>query len=448
MSSTTDFLAAINQIAAERNIDPNEVLEAIKSAVKTGFRRDYPEEEGVSLDVDIDAVVGSIRVYANKKVVDHVTNKATQISLADAKKLEPKLKIEDHVQVDITPSGDFGRVAAQAAKQVILQKIRESEKESIMHEFKDKIGEIDYGIVQRLDGENVIFEIRRAIAIMPKEDRIPIEFYKPGSRLKILIKAIAETPRGKQLIVSRADPEFLKGLFKLEVPEILSGSVEIKAIAREAGSRTKVAVSSNAEGVDPIGSCVGQKGVRINAIMNELRFGNFEEKIDIILWDDDTSTFISNALSPAQVISVTITKAEDKQAKVIVPDDQLSLAIGREGQNVRLAAKLTGWYIDIEGETIKMNDKGGKKGEKADEAATEEKPAKKSSKKPAKKSAAKKTTKKSAKKADGLPFSAKINKALADGGIKTMAEVKKMIADGTKVKGVGPKAIEEIKAGL
>jgi N utilization substance protein A len=253
---------------------------------------------------------------------------------------------------------------------------------------------------------------------MPKEDRIPIEFYKPGSRLKILLKTIGETPRGKQLLVSRADPEFLKGLFKLEVPEILSGSVEIKAIAREAGSRTKVAVSSNAEGVDPIGSCVGQKGVRINAIMNELRFGAYEEKIDIILWDDDPASFIANALSPAQVTSVTITDAGEKSAKVVVPDDQLSLAIGREGQNVRLAAKLTGWSIDIQGETVKIENKG-----EAKEAKT-------------------------GKPESALPFSTKVNSALEKAGISTIDQVKQMLDDGTKVKGVGPKALEEIKAKL
>lgn len=268
MGLQTDFMVAVNQIAAERNIDPDDVLEAIKLAIQTGFRRDYPEEEVESVIVDIDKSNGMISVFADKKVVDMVTNTDSQISLEDAVKIEPKLKVGDHIQVDITPSGDFGRVAAQAAKQVILQKIRESEKNAVMAEFTGHIGEIEYAVVQRMDGDNVIFEIRRATAIMPQEDRIPSEFYKSGSRLKVLLKDIRETSRGKQLIVSRADPMFLEALFKLEVPEIVSGSVEIKSIAREAGSRSKVAVSSNVEGVDPIGSCVGQKGVRINAIMN------------------------------------------------------------------------------------------------------------------------------------------------------------------------------------
>lgn len=356
MGLQTDFMVAVNQIAAERNIDPDDVLEAIKLAIQTGFRRDYPEEEVESVIVDIDKSNGMISVFADKKVVDMVTNTDSQISLEDAVKIEPKLKVGDHIQVDITPSGDFGRVAAQAAKQVILQKIRESEKNAVMAEFTGHIGEIEYAVVQRMDGDNVIFEIRRATAIMPQEDRIPSEFYKSGSRLKVLLKDIRETSRGKQLIVSRADPMFLKALFKLEVPEIVSGSVEIKSIAREAGSRSKVAVSSNVEGVDPIGSCVGQKGVRINAIMNELKFGNHEEKIDIIAHAEDTSEFIANSLSPAQVIRVTIKDDKKKDALVIVPDEQLSLAIGRDGQNVRLAAKLTAWNIDIQGETVKVKD--------------------------------------------------------------------------------------------
>lgn len=352
MALQTDFMVAVNQIAAERNIDPMEVLEAIKLAIKTGFKRDYEDEEGINIEVEIDEDTGAISVIADKKVVEKVTNDLAQISLADAKKIEPKIKVGDHIEIDITPSGDFGRVAAQAAKQVILQKIRESEKNAVMEEFKDKMGDIEYAVVQRMDGDNVIFEIRRAIAVMPKEDRIPNEFYKSGTRLKVLIKEIRDSVRGKQLIVSRGAPEFLYALFALEVPEVVSGSVEIKSIAREAGTRSKVAVASSVEGVDPIGSCVGQKGVRINAIMNELKFGAQEEKIDIIAFDEDLATFIGNALSPARVVSVDIVDKTKKLAKVVVPDDQLSLAIGREGQNARLAVKLTGWHIDVTGETI------------------------------------------------------------------------------------------------
>jgi N utilization substance protein A len=430
MAAQSDLIIAINQIAAERNIDPREVLEAIKQAIKTGFRRDYPEEEGSLLEVEISPEMGAITVYANKKVVDEVSSPATQIGLKAAKNIEPKLKAGDHVLVDITPSGDFGRVAAQAAKQVILQKIRESEKESVMKEFTDKIGEIDYGVVQRMDGDNVIFEIRRALAVMPLKDRIPAEFYKSGNRMKVLLKEIKMTPKGKQLTVSRADNDFLVGLFKLEIPEIVSGTVKIMAIAREPGSRSKVAVISTTDGVDPIGACVGQRGVRISAIMNELRFGSFEEKIDIILYDEDPATFIANALSPAQVNKVDILDAEARESKVTVPDEQFSLAIGREGQNVRLAAKLTGYSIDIQGETMRLEMK----------ALNEEK-------EKAEKKAAKKVKKSDAKNdLETAGLSKKIANALSKAGINTTDELKKVLETGEKIKGIGPKAMEEIKS--
>lgn len=422
----SDFMLAVNQIAAERNIDANEVIEAIKMAIRAGFKRDYPEEEGSILNVEIDPVAGSISVYADKKVVEEVTNPATQISLKEAKKLESKLRIGDHVEVDITPDGDFGRIAAQAAKQVILQKIRESEKESVLKEFTDKVGQIETGVIQRLDGDAVLWEVRKAIAVMPKEDRVMSEFYKSGTRHKLLIKEIAITPRGKQLIVSRSAPEFLKALFELEVPELVSGSIEIKKIAREEGSRSKVAVASNTDGIDPIGSCVGQKGVRINAIMNELKVGNSEEKIDIILWDANPEQFISNALSPAEVVKVEVVDAKEKVARVIVPDEQLSLAIGREGQNVRLAAKLTEWKIDIQGETVKVETEFSKKEEKSSDS--EEKA--------------------EAGVFDSLDLSKKVVTALEKAGVSSVEDLKSKIEAGEKIKGVGPKAVEEIKSKL
>lgn len=374
MAVQSDLMVAINQIAAERNINPDEVVEAIKYAIKTGFRTDYPEEQESLLEVEIKPEeMQPIRVYVDKKVVAEVDTPATQIALDAARRIEKKLNVGDHLLVDITPSGDFGRVAAQVAKQVILQKIRESEKEAVMKEFVDKMGDIEYGIVQRLDGDDVIFEIRRAIAIMPKLDRIPGEYYRSGARMKVLLKEIRMTPRGKQLIVSRSDNEFLTGLFMLEVPEIASGSVEIKSIAREAGSRSKMAVFSKTEGIDPIGACVGQKGVRIGAVLNDLKFGNFEEKIDIILWNESNSAFIANALSPASVLDIVITNADEKRATAFVPDDQLSLAIGKEGQNVRLAAKLTGWNIDIMGESQKAEfDKTQKEAKKATKETAKE----------------------------------------------------------------------------
>lgn len=407
MATHSDLFVAINQIAAERNIEAEDVIEAIKYAIKTGFRKDYPEEQESLLEVEIQpGEAQPIRVFVNKKVVNKVETEATQIDLASAQKIEKKLQVGDHVLIDITPSGDFGRVAAQVAKQVILQKIRESEKETIMKEFVDRIGEIEYAVVQRLDMEDVIFEIRRAIAIMPKEDRIPYEFYKSGTRMKVLLKEIKLTPRGKQLIVSRSDPNFLIGLFKLEVPEIESGTVEIKSIAREAGSRSKIAVYSTTDGIDPIGACVGQKGVRIGAILNDLKFGNFEEKIDIILWNEDIVSFIANSLSPAVPNEIIVTNEEAKEVVAFINDEQLSLAIGKDGQNVRLAAKLTGWNIDILGESEKeafkkelnkAKEKAEKKETKKEEKKEEKKEAKKESKKETKKTA-KKTVKKEEKK--------------------------------------------------
>jgi len=424
MAVQTDLMIAVNQIAAERNIDPNEVIEAIKEAIKTGFRRDYPEETETLLEVEIKPEeIQSIRVYANKKVVKEVTNKTAQIELNAAKKIEPKLKEGDHIMVDVTPTGDFGRVAAQVAKQVILQKIRESEKEAVMKEFDGKIGEIEYAVVQRLDGDDVIFEIRRALAVMPLEDRIPNEFYRSGSRMKVLIKEIRMTPRGKQLIVSRADNNFLVGLFKLEVPEISSQTVEIKAMAREAGSRSKVAVFSTTDGIDPIGACVGQKGVRINAILNDLKFGNFEEKIDIILWNEDISTFIANSLSPATISEVGIIDADSKRARVFIEDEQLSLAIGREGQNVRLAAKLTGWNIDIHGLSekaeIEKSTKEEKKATVKEEVQAEkvEKPAERTVKK-----AVKKAVKKETKPKEEKPAKKTVKKAVKKVEKKTTAK--------------------------
>lgn len=429
MAIQTDFMLAVNQIAAERNIDADDVLEAIKHAIKTGFKKYYTEEQGSLLNIDISAETGGIEVYADKKVVKEVTNDATQISLKDAHKIESKLKIGDHVEVDVTPEGDFGRVAAQAAKQVILQKIRESEKESILKEFTDRIGEIETGVVQRVEGDTVVWEVRKATAYMPQEDRVGSEFYRSGTKHKVLIKGITEGYKGKQLIVSRADAHFLRGIFELEVPELVSESIEIKSIAREAGSRSKVAVVSNTEGIDPIGSCVGQKGVRINAIMNELRVGNSEEKIDIILWDEEIDEFISNALSPAEVIKVEILGKEDKVARVIVPDEQLSLAIGKEGQNVRLAAKLTGWKIDIQGETIRIDSEftGSKEGkkEKKEEKAV-------------------KVNKGGANKFEALGLSGRVIASLEKAGVKTVESLRKKMEAGEKIAGVGPKAVEEI----
>lgn len=356
MASITEFSAAVNQICAERGINPEDVYEALEAAILAAYKREHEGEE--SLKVEIDRESGEIQLIAEKVVVSEVTDTATQISLADAQKMEPNLRIDDHIEIEI-PIEEFGRIATQAAKQVILQKMRESEKDAVLAEFKDKLGTVATGLVQRMIGPTAEVEIGKAVAHMPPEEQIPNEFYKIGERYKFLIKEIRDE---QDLIVSRSSPEFLIELFRLEVPELESGIIEVKAVAREAGSRSKVAVISHQEGVDPIGSCVGQKGMRIANVMSELG----DEKIDIIEWSPDQLTFIANALGPARVEKVEV--PEEGVALVHVVDDQLSLAIGRDGQNVRLAAKLTEMKVDITAPGLDESRRhGGKKAEPAPE---------------------------------------------------------------------------------
>jgi N utilization substance protein A len=345
MAMTTDFLSAVTQIAAERGFDKEKVFEALEEAILTAYRKEKfgttRDEEGNrvgdNLSAEVDRENGEFKLFANKTVVEKVKDDELEIALSEAEYISPNVEIGDTVQIEI-PSEDLGRIAAQAAKQVVLQKMSEFEKDAVLEEYSDKVGEVFTALMQRMQRGEVIFEIGKATAIMPQEEQIGNEFYRIGERYKVLLKNIEEG----QIIVSRSDPEFLIELFKLEVPEIESGVVEIKAIAREAGMRSKIAVVSNQDGVDPIGSCVGQRGIRIANIMNELG----EEKIDIIEWAEDEEDFVANALSPAKVNEVDI---EDETATVKVDADQLSLAIGKEGQNVRLAWKLTGMKIDIEG---------------------------------------------------------------------------------------------------
>ncbi len=443
----TDFLAAVKQIAAEKGLDYEEVLDAIKQAIRVGFKKDYPEEVGNALEIEIDPEGGSIAVYADKKVVTEVTNPPTQIDVADAKKIESKLKVGDHVLVEITHTGDFGRVAAQAARQVITQKLRESEKEAIMKQFTDKIGTVESAIVQRRDMEgNVFCEIYRAIAKMPVSEQISTERYKSGDRIKVYLKKIQVDARGKILIISRSDPQFLKALFEMEVPEIASGTVEIMAIAREAGSRSKVAVRSNAEGVDPIGACVGQRGARINAITNELRVGIIEEKIDIIPWSDDLAQFIGNSIRPAEAIQVKIINEDDKQALIIVDDEYLSLAIGRDGQNVRLAAKLTGWKLDIQGTAMNKENEGRSKFEQDALGIVVDR--KKKVTKEDKKEVGSEKAEKSNEENDLAGLSTRIIATLAKAGITNKEELKAKVEAGEKIAGIGEKALTEIKAVL
>lgn len=446
MAAQSEFITAINQLAAERGLDVNEILDAIKQAIRTGYKKDYPDDEGFNLKVEIDPDAGNISVLADKKVVAEVTDSTTQISLADAKKIESKLREGDHVEIDITPQGDFGRVAAQTARQVIMQTLRETEKEAVLRQFKDKLGQVESAVVQRVDHEgSVIVEINRATAIMPSDQRITGEFYRSGSRIKVLLQKFRVDPKGKTLLVSRAAPEFLSALFALEVPEITSGTVEVMGIAREPGSRSKMAVKSNSAGVDAIGSCVGQRGVRINAVTNELRFNDHEEKIDIINYSDDVEEYISNAIKPANAIEVRITDALAKKALILVDDEALSLAIGKEGQNVRLAAKLTGWNLAVQG--IADYEKNGmaagpeaKTETPAEEAVTEDKPK-------AKKAKAEKKTE-SENEIAALGFDAKTVKLIDAAGITTKDALIAALNSDEGIKGVGPKTKEKILAAL
>lgn len=310
MALRTEFAAALNQAAAERGVEPEEVINIIKEAIKAAYRKDYGGELE-ELEIELDTELGGIKVFQDGK--------------------------------DVTPEG-FGRIAAQTAKQVLLQRIREAEKGAILSEYEKKVGTVVNGMVQRLEGPNSVVDLGKTEAIMPANEKMVGEEMRLNQRLKFYIVGIREGQRGQEIIVSRAHKGLVEGLFKLEVPEIGSGLVEIKAISREAGSRSKVAVASRQAGVDPVGSCVGQKGVRVQAVIAEL--GN--EKIDIIQYSDDPAKFIAASLSPATVGKVAVDE-EEKTAHVEVPEDQLSLAIGKDGQNVRLAAKLTGWRIDIKG---------------------------------------------------------------------------------------------------
>ncbi len=348
MAMTSELVSAINQISAERGIDKEEVFKALESAILSAVKKDkfgkmdkdYFEEEsklGTNLFAEVDRETGEFKLFASKIVVEKVSDNETEIALSEAELISPNVEIGDSVQIEML-SDEFGRIATQTAKQVLLQKIRESEKEALISEFSDKVGEVYTALMQRMQKGMAVMEIGKATAFMPQEEQINNEFYRIGERYKVLLKSIDDS----QILVSRADPQFLIKLFELEVPEIESGVVEIKAVAREAGSRSKIAVTSHQDGIDPIGSCVGQRGIRIANIMNELG----EEKIDIIEWDENLERFIANALSPAKVDSV---KIEGDTATVECPADQFSLAIGRDGQNVRLAWKLTFTKIDIVG---------------------------------------------------------------------------------------------------
>ena len=336
----SDFVIALTQLAAERNLPRDIVLSAIEAALVSAYKKDSVTA-GQDVSVTLDPGTGDVSVFILKTVVDSVELPQTEITLADARKIRPDAQVGEVVPTDSVPHS-AGRIAAQTAKQVVLQRLREAERDLVYEEFADKEGEVISVTVQRVDPRYVTVELGRAEAVLPPTEQIPTERYRVSNKMKVLLQSVTRSTRGPEIIVSRADKLLMKRLFEMEIPEIYSGSVEIMAIAREAGLRSKVAVRATQAGIDPVGSCVGLRGVRIQNIVNELQ----GEKIDVIEWHKDAGVLIANALSPAQVLRVEI-DPENDTATAVVPDRQLSLAIGKEGQNARLAAKLTGWKVDI-----------------------------------------------------------------------------------------------------
>ncbi len=344
----SELLDALEVLEKEKNISRDKILEAIKKSLISAVKNDYKSDSKSDPDnvvVNIDPVTCEYEVYINKTVVEDVTDALSQISLTDAKKKDVKYELGDTVRVDVE-SKEFGRIATQNAKNVILQEIREEERRALYEEYYEKEHDIVTGVVQRYFGKNVSINLGRVDATLNSEEMIRGESYYPNQHLKVYVTEVRKTPKGPKILVSRTHPEFVKRLFEEEVTEVRDGTVVIERVAREAGSRTKIAVWSNNPDVDPVGACVGLNGSRVNAVVDELH----GEKIDIINWDENPALLIENALSPAKVISV-IADGDEKTAKVVVPDYQLSLAIGKEGQNARLAARLTGFKIDIKSET-------------------------------------------------------------------------------------------------
>lgn len=338
-----ELMEALGALEKEKGINPEVLVEAIEAALISAYKKNFGTLQNVR--VSIDRVTGVIKVFSRKNIVETVNDQRTEISLAEARKMDPRYELGDVMESEVTPK-EFGRIAAQTAKQVVVQRIREAERDLIFNEFSNREGDILTGVVQRSENKTVYIDLGKTEAVLSQNEQMPGEQYNTGERLKTFIIDVKKTTKGPQILVSRTHPGLLKRLFELEVPEIHDGTVELKSVAREAGSRSKIAVYSRNENVDPVGSCVGPKGLRVQAIVTELK----GEKIDIVKWNSDPTKFIANALSPAKVMSVEVFP-EEKAAKVVVPDYQLSLAIGKEGQNARLAAKLTGWKIDIKSES-------------------------------------------------------------------------------------------------
>lgn len=340
---SSELLDALDLLEKEKGISKDVIIEAIEAALVSAYRRNFNQAQNVRVDINMST--GTMKVFARKEIVEEVFDPRLEISLEDAQNINPNYQIEDIVELEVTPK-DFGRIAAQTAKQVVTQRVREAERGIIYSEFIDREEDIMTGIVQRVDSKFIYVSLGKIEAILPSNEQMSNERYQPHDRIKVFITKVEKTTKGPQIYVSRTHPGLLKRLFEIEVPEIYDGTVEIRSVAREAGDRSKISVHSENAEVDPVGACVGPKGSRVQAVVNELK----GEKIDIVKWSEDPVVFVANALSPSKVLDVMVNE-EDKATTVVVPDYQLSLAIGKRGQNARLAAKLTGWKIDIKSET-------------------------------------------------------------------------------------------------
>jgi N utilization substance protein A len=334
-----EFLIAITALAAEKNLPKEVVFEAVETALASAYKKD--DLATANVVVKIDPETGATRVFKRQTVVEEITDPRTELDLDEARRMRPGIQMGEHIDTEV-PAQTSGRIAAQTAKQVVLQRLREAEREVVYEKYSGQEGDVVSGEVVRMEGRNVIVDLGQAEAVLPPAEQVRAEHYRPGQRHKFYVLEVYKAAKGPQVVVSRTHKNLIRRLFELEVPEIFKGVVEIKAIAREGGFRSKVAVWSNQDGVDPVGACVGLRGLRIQNVVNELN----GERIDVVLWDPESSRFVAHALSPAQVMEVGV-EQETNTAQVVVPDRQLSLAIGKEGQNARLAAKLTGWRIDI-----------------------------------------------------------------------------------------------------
>jgi N utilization substance protein A len=338
-----EFLIAITQLAAEKNLPKEVVFDAVETALASAYKKD--DLATANVVVKIDPTTGATRVFKRQTVVEEITDPRTELGLEEARRMKPGIQMGEHIDTEVAAQSS-GRIAAQTAKQVVLQRLREAERDVVFEKYSGQEGDIVSGEVVRMEGRNVIVELDKAEAVLPAAEQVRAEHYRPGQRHKFYVLEVYKAAKGPQVVVSRTHKNLIRRLFELEVPEIFKGAVEIKAIAREGGFRSKVAVWSNQDGVDPVGACVGLRGLRIQNVVNELN----GERIDVVLWDPEASRFVAHALSPAQVVEVGIDQTTNT-AEVVVPDRQLSLAIGKEGQNARLAAKLTGWRIDIKSQS-------------------------------------------------------------------------------------------------